>query len=147
MGRVFKSLDHSLHLAIVTYKATRYDITLVVLLLLLFTSCYCCCLPVVVQVISTLKKITLQDNRNGEGEEEEDREGDSTSLDKPHDYTTASPRTPRTPHRFPQQQSQGSRSGTTIDDDLPPPSVSVDPSMLSPSHTTHVTNGGPPTDE
>ena len=72
------------------------------------------------KVISTLKKITLQEDRNGEEEEEED-EGDTTSLD-----VSASPRVSHVPPQ--------SRNGE--EDQAPPPSVSVDPSMLSPNQPT-----------
>ena len=47
---------------------------------------------VVLKVISTLKKITIQESIVGEGEEEGEDERAVTSLDKPHDRNTSSPR-------------------------------------------------------
>ena len=70
---------------------------------------------VFVKVISTLKKITLQE------EEDEGDEGDTSSLD-----VLPSPRVPHVPPQ--------SRNGE--EEQAPPPSVSVDPSMLSPHHAT-----------
>ena len=42
-------------------------------------------------MISTLKKITLQEGGE-EGEEEDEEEGEGTSLDKPRDLAADSPR-------------------------------------------------------
>ena len=83
---------------------------------------------VVLQVISTLKKITLQENDVEEAEEE-----DTTSLDRPHHRAMGSPRHPRS---APPLQTQWH-----TDEDHLPPAVSVDPSMLCPNHTT--TSNGP----
>ena len=71
---------------------------------------------VLVKVISTLKKITLQED---DEEEEADDEGDASSLD-----ISASPRVAHVPPQ--------SRNGEG--EQAPPPSVSVDSSMLSPNH-------------
>ena len=65
------------------------------------------------KVISTLKKITLQED------DEEEEEADASSLD-----ISASPRVAHVPPQ--------SRNGE--EEQAPPPSVSVDPSMLSPNH-------------
>ena len=80
-------------------------------------------LAVVVQVISTLKQITLREDRNGEQEQEEEEERETSSLDRPGDRVSSSPRVPP-------------RARNGDEDHAPPPSVSVDPSMLLPSHTT-----------